>query len=295
MADLQQGDAIKETQNLIGKNDAAGKADAKSGVDLKNSPRKSAQSEIRTPPHSIEAEQGVLGCVLLEPQEGMPLCIQRLKLNEEVFYDVRHQVIYSTLIKMYDEKDVIDPVTVIQRLKDNKLLDTAGGVVYITSLPDATPSAANLDYYLTIVREKYILRKMIHTCTDVVSRIYNFSGDVEELMDDVETKVLRVSEERVEESLDSVKDLVKKAIEQIEHYHQNKGMFSGITTGFSELDKLTLGLQPGEMIVIAARPSVGKTSLAMNIAEHIAIDLRMPVGVFSLEMTAESLILRMIC
>ncbi len=290
MADLQQADVTKKTQDIIGKNDATNKV-----VDLKNSSRKSAQPDIRTPPHSIEAEQGVLGCVLLEPQEGMPLCIQRLKLNEEVFYDVRHQVIYSTLIKMYDEKDVIDPVTVVQRLKDNKLLDTAGGVVYVTSLSDATPSAANLDYYLTIVREKYILRKMIHTCTDVVSRIYNFSGDVEELMDDVETKVLRVSEERVEESLDSVKDLVKKAIEQIEHYHQNKGMFSGITTGFSELDKLTLGLQPGEMIVIAARPSVGKTSLAMNIAEHIAIDLRMPVGVFSLEMTAESLILRMIC
>ncbi len=296
MADLQQADAKnKALQDVIARSDSVGKAENKVGADLKYSPRKLVQSETRTPPHSIEAEQGVLGCVLLEPQECLPLCIQRLKLNEEIFYDVRHQVIYKTLIEMYDKKNVIDPVTVLQRLKDNKLLETAGGVVYVTSLPDATPSAANLDYYLTIVRKKYLLRKMIHTCTEAISNIYNFSGDVEELLDDVETKVLRVSEERVEESVDSVKDLVKKAIEQIEHYHQNKGMFSGITTGFSEFDKLTLGLQPGEMIVIAARPSVGKTSLAMNIAEHVAVDLKMPVGVFSLEMTSESLILRTIC
>ncbi|HON08649.1 MAG TPA: DnaB-like helicase N-terminal domain-containing protein [Verrucomicrobiota bacterium] len=284
MADLQQVDATKQTaQDVITGSTAVGRVENKGGADLKNSPRRTAQSEIRTPPHSIEAEQGVLGCILLEPQESLPLCIQRLKANENAFYDVRHRVIYEALLKMYEKKCVIDPVTVVQWLKDKNNLETAGGVVYITSLPDATPSAANLDYYLTIVRDKYFLRKMIYTCTDVISKIYDFSGDVEELLDNVETKVLMAGEERVEDTIDSVKDLVKKAIEQIEHYHQNKGMFSGILTGFSDLDKLTLGLQPGDMIVIAARPSVGKTSLAMNIVEHVAVDLQIPVGCSALK------------
>ncbi|MGC8743387.1 MAG: replicative DNA helicase [Verrucomicrobiia bacterium] len=274
---------------------AANSSGAKVGIDLKYTPRRTLTVEDRQPPSSVEAEQGALGCVLLGPQESMPVCIQKLKTNEEVFYDPRHQVIYKTLLEMYDKREPIDIVTLVQKLRDNKNLDAAGGMVYISSLADATPSVANLEYYLAIVKEKYLLRKMIRTCAEVISNIYSYSGDVEELLDDVESKVLRVSEERVEETVEPIKSLVLKSVAQIEQYFTNQGATDAIRTGFPDIDKLTLGLHPGDMIVIAARPSVGKTSLAMNIAEHVAVEEKQPVGVFSLEMTAESLVLRMIC
>src|SRR5947207_4532431 len=136
---------------------------------------------------------------------------------------------------------------------------------------------------------------MIKVCTEVVGRVYDFEGEVDALMDEVERDVLRISESRVQSQSNTIKDLVKKAIGTIEDYHSRKGALTGIGTGFIDLDKMTTGLHGGEMIVIAARPSVGKTSLAMNIAEYVAIDERLPVGIFSLEMTAESLILRMLC
>ena len=136
---------------------------------------------------------------------------------------------------------------------------------------------------------------MIGTCTDVVARVYEHEGEVDALLDEVERDILRISEARVEASTNTIKDLVHRAITTIEDYHQRQGMLTGVGTGFVDLDKMTSGLHPGEMVVIAARPSMGKTSLAMNIAEHVAIDLRLPVGVFSLEMTADSLVLRMLC
>ncbi len=157
------------------------------------------------------------------------------------------------------------------------------------------PSAANLSYYLETVKEKYFLRKMIHTCTDVVGKVYDYEGEVDALMDEVERDILRISESRVQQTSNNIKELVKRAINQIEDFHQRQGMLTGVGTGFTDLDKMTSGLHPGEMIVIAARPSMGKTSLAMNIAEHVAIDQKLPVGVFSLEMTSESLVLRMLC
>ena len=136
---------------------------------------------------------------------------------------------------------------------------------------------------------------MIHTCTDVVAKVYDFEGEVDMLMDEVERDILKISEARVVGENDTIKELVKKAITTIEEYHQRQGMLTGVPTGFTDLDKMTSGLHPGEMVVIAARPSMGKTSLAMNIAEHVAIDQKIPVGVFSLEMTSESLVLRMLC
>jgi replicative DNA helicase len=136
---------------------------------------------------------------------------------------------------------------------------------------------------------------MIHTCTDVVGRVYDYEGAVDSLMDEVERDILRISESRVQDSTSTIKDLVKKAINTIEDFHERQGVLTGVGTGFTDLDKMTSGFHAGEMVVIAARPSMGKTSLAMNIAEHVAIDLRLPVGVFSLEMTSESLVLRMLC
>jgi replicative DNA helicase len=268
--------------------------------DLRRAPRRKpavadAAKVDRLPPHSLEAEQGVLGCVLLSPNECMGEAIEKFKGGAEVFYDLRHQTIFTTLVQMYDSREAIDVITLQQRLKDKQLLDAVGGIAYLAGLPDVVPSSANLSYYMDIVQEKYLLRKMIHTCTEVVGRVYDFEGEVDMLMDEVERDILRISESRVQSQTTTIKDLVKKAINTIEDFHQRQGVLTGVGTGFTDLDKMTSGLHPGEMVVIAARPSMGKTSLAMNIAENAAIEQRLPVGVFSLEMTAESLVLRMLC
>jgi replicative DNA helicase len=267
--------------------------------DLKRAPRKRPAADVpkvdRLPPHSPEAEQGVLGCVLLSPNESMGECIGKFKGGAEVFYDLRHQTIFSTLAEMYDRQEAIDVITLQQQLKNKQLLEEVGGIAYLAALPDTVPSAANLSYYLDIVQEKYLLRKMIHTCTEVVGRVYDYEGEVDALMDEVERDILRISESRVQSQTTTIKDLVKKAISTIEDFHQRQGVLTGVGTGFTDLDRMTSGLHGGEMIVIAARPSMGKTSMAMNIAEHVAIEQRLPVGVFSLEMTSESLVLRMLC
>ncbi len=279
--------------------DSAGAA-----ADLKKTPssRRNRQSPIvnrqsvdRLPPHSIECEQGVLGCVLLSPNECMGECIEKLKDGKEVFYDLRHQTIFEELVAMFDTRSAIDVITLQQRLKDKQLLEQVGGIAYLAQLQDAVPSAANLSYYLDYVREKFLLRKMIATCTDVVGRVYDYEGEVDALMDEVERDILRVSESRVQSSVAGVKELVGKAIGTIENYFSRKGVLNGLATGFPDLDRLTDGLHDSEMIVIAARPSMGKTSIAMNIVEHVVLEQKLPAAVFSLEMSAEALVLRMLC
>src|ERR1043166_8229853 len=268
--------------------------------DLKRTPvRKAVLQDItkvdRLPPHSLDAEKAVLGCVMLSPNECMGECLTKLKSGSEVFYDPRHQVIFNEMADMFDKREPIDLITLMQRLKDKKFLDEVGGIAYLNSLDDIVPTAAHIVYYLNTVIYKWLLRKMVHVCTNVVSQVYEFEGDVESLMDEVERDVLRISESRVQGQTNTIKELVKGAINTIEDYHQRQGMLTGLSTGFTDLDKLTTGLHPAEMIVIAARPSMGKTSLAMNIAESVAIDQKLPVGVFSLEMSASSLVLRMLC
>ncbi|HWD92421.1 MAG TPA: replicative DNA helicase [Verrucomicrobiae bacterium] len=275
-------------------NEGAGAADLKRAKRVRRS-QTVGTSVDRLPPHAIDMEQGVLGCILISPNECMGECIEKLKSGGEVFYDLRHQTIFAALAEMYDSRQAIEVLTLQQRLKDKQLLEQVGGLAYLSSLPDKVPSAANLPYYLDVVKEKYLLRKMIHVCTDVVSRVYDHEGEVDALMDEVERDVLRISEARVQAHTNNIKELVKKAINQIEDFHQRQGMLTGVGTGFTDLDKMTSGFHPGEMIVIAARPSMGKTSLAMNIAEHVALEQKLPVGVFSLEMTSESLVLRMLC
>ena len=268
--------------------------------DLKKSRRRKAASHDtnradRLPPHSTEAEQGVLGCILLAPNDCLGQCIEKFKAGPEVFYDLRHQTIYEVVAAMYDKREPIDIIVLQQRLKDRGLLDQIGGIPYLNALQDSVPSAANLTYYLDIVEEKSLLRKMIHTCTDVVGRVYDFDGEVDSLLDEVERDILKMSESRSGGTIEPVKSLVNKAIGMVENYFNRQGTLGGLASGFAELDRMTDGMHGGEMIIIAARPSMGKTSLAMNIAESVVLNQKLPVGVFSLEMTAESLVLRMLC
>lgn len=273
---------------------------AGAGPDLKRARRRrghqlDASRADRLPPHSTEMEQGVLGCVLLSPNDCLAQCIEKLRSGTEVFYDLRHQTIYTELIAMHHESIPVDAITLQQRLKDKQLLDQIGGIPYLNSLQDAVPSAANLSYYLDIIHEKYVLRKVIQTCTDVVGRVYDYEGEVDLLMDEIEREMLSIRQFESRQKGVGVRELVHEAMASIEDISQNKGAIGGLSTGFPDLDKYTDGLHGGDMIVIAAFPSVGKTSLTMNIAEHVLLQQHKPVGVFSLEMTAVQLVTRFLC
>ena len=172
----------------------------------------------RVPLPLAEAEQGVLGSMLLSPRDTIAECIA--KINDEYFYVPAHQTIYSALAEMYDAREAIDIITLQQRLKNKQLLEEVGGISYLATLPDTVPSSANLSYYLDIVQEKYLLRKMIRTCTDVVSRVYDYEGEVDALMDEVERDILRISEARVESTAVTMKELVRQSITTIEQFHQ---------------------------------------------------------------------------
>ncbi|MDE2105157.1 MAG: replicative DNA helicase [Patescibacteria group bacterium] len=247
----------------------------------------------RLPPHAAEAEQGVLGCELMSPNDCIPEVITKLK-STEAFYDLRHQLIQAELNAMSNDNMPVDVITLQQRLKDKGILEQCGGIAYLSQLQDAVPSAANLTYYLEFVVEKYLMRRMVQTCTEAVGRIYDYEGDVYTLMDEVEKDILAISATAESGQQPTKNDFLHAAIENIETAQQSNGEPTGLTTGYPDLDNLTDGLHNSEMIVIAARPSMGKTSLAMNIVEHVALHLHLPVAVFSLEMSGESLIERML-
>lgn len=245
-------------------------------------------------PSSIEAEQGVLGCIFLSPMECMSECLAKLKSGPETFYDIKHQAIYKTLQEMFENKEAIDVITVQRHLKDKHQLESVGGIPYLASLPDTVPSAANLSSYLEVVREKHLLRKMLLHCYDFPNKVYEHCGEVDGLIEDFEQSAMSVSGMIVNTDEISIKELVKQRIDFYEECHQKGGGLLGISTGYPDLDRMIDGMKPAELIVLAARPSVGKTSLAMNIAENVAIDNKLPVGVFSLEMSREALVGRMI-
>jgi len=254
-----------------------------------------ANGHDRLPPYSPEAEQGVLGCVLESPMDSMVLCTAKLGEGGDAFYDLRHQTIYAALVEMFGRREAIDVITLQQRLKDKQLLEEIGGIPYLSSLQDAVPSAANLSYYLDIVLEKFLLRRMIQTCTDVVGRVYDCEGEVDELLDGAERDVLAVRARRSKRNRPGALELVGTAIERIEDKFNRKGAISGLSTGFPDLDMVTDGLCPGDLVVPAALPSIGKTSLCMNIVESVVLTGKFPAAVFSLEMTAEQLMVRMLC
>src|SRR6266403_2071269 len=257
------------------------------------SPTGSAQDIHRTPPHSIDAEQGVLGSMLISPRETIAECVE--KINEEYFYIPAHRTIYDVLVELWNAGQAIDLITFTQVLRDRNLLDSVGGAAFVTSLFTFVPTAANVQYYLDIVRDKYILRQIISAATESVRRAYEEQDEVDSLLDEVEQRIFAVGEDRFKGQMLSMKDQVMEAIESIEKLYERKGGITGISTGFVEFDRMTSGMHPAEMIVIAARPSMGKTALAMNIAEHVAMNVGKPVAVFSLEMSSQQLVQRILC
>ena len=269
---------------------------AGASADLKKARLQKASSTVnfisRLPPHSIEAEQGVLGCCLLSPNECTGECVENLKDGHTTFYDLRHQEIYQTLMGMFSLRIPVDVISLQQWLKDNGVLEQCGGIAYLSQLQDAVPSAANLSYYLDIVREKHLLRKMIRVCTDAVGRIYDYEGDVQGLLDAVERDILAVRP--VQNNSEDILELVGQAIQKIEHKISAPDAMTGLSTGLTDLDRLTDGMHAGEMITVAALPSRGKSCLAANILVHNALQ-GIPGAIFTAEMKPVQLVVRSIC
>lgn len=248
----------------------------------------------RLPPHSHEAEQAILGAILLSPNAVMPLLISKITCDE-MFYDLRHQMIYGICVQMHDSAETIDLVMLREWLVFQDKLEAIGGVEYLSALMSACPSAAGVESYVEVLDDHYRQRKLIQVCTQTVSSVYDHADETNALVEYTAQELMDLGQRSVQVEEQPMAELVQQAIHDIEQAHSNQGTLTGIPTGFVDFDRLTCGLQAGDMIIIAARPSLGKTSLSMNIVEHVAVDLGLPVGVFSLEMTRRSLVTRMLC
>ncbi len=253
-----------------------------------------AQELKRLLPQSKDAELGVLGSILLSPREVMGECVEK-KITPEHFYTPAHGIIYEILQELYDASKPIDFIILTQILRDRGLLDQVGGAAFVTSLFTFVPTAANASYYIDILKEKYTLRQIILTCNEFAQRSYEEQENVDAFLDQVETKIFSIAQSRLGERTFRIKDSVMEALESIEKLYERRGQISGISTGFRDIDQMTDGLHGSEMIVIAARPSMGKTAFAMNIVEHVALDLKLPVAVFSLEMSSQQIVQRLLC
>ena len=253
----------------------------------------------RLPPYSEEAEQGVLGSILLDANRIMDLCIEQ-QLVPESFYVPGHRVIYSALLDMSKGGSAIDVLTVADRIRSAGNIDRIGGAVTLERLVDATPTSAHAEYYIDIVRQKHLLRCIIQCARQTEASCYGSEESADVVLGKAEQAFLDVTEQQ-HGTMVSWKDAVKNTMESVDHILHTKRGLHGLSTGFLNLDRKLQGMKPGEMIVLAARPSMGKTSLAMNIAENVALGKndpehsQRPVGIFSLEMAHEALVLRMLC
>ncbi len=254
-------------------------------------------SDYRVPPQDLEAEQSVLGAMMLS-QEAIRLVIPICKAED--FYREANRKLYQAIVALDDRKEPVDIITLSNELKRMGEFETIGGVSALTSLIERVPTAANAEYYANIVKEKSSSRKLIAAATQVVSDAYEDSMPVKELLDNAEHRIFEATELRESKDFSSIKDLIGNSYEYVNNLSDQKMHITGVPTGFYDLDDLTAGLQPAEMIVVGARPSMGKTSLALNIAQHACMGTnqlkkKIPVGFFSIEMTAKQLALRLLC
>ncbi|WP_100332672.1 replicative DNA helicase [Bacillus xiapuensis] len=246
----------------------------------------------RIPPQSIEAEQAVLGAIFLEPSA---LTVASEILIPEDFYRSAHQKIYNTMLKLNDHGEAVDVVTVTEELAAVKELEDVGGVSYLTELAESTPTAANIEYYARIVEEKSLLRRLIRTATHIAQEGYSREDEVDALLSEAEKSIMEVAQRKNTSAFHTIKDVLVRTYDNIELLHNRKGDVTGIPTGFAELDRMTAGFQRNDLIIVAARPSVGKTAFALNIAQNVATKTNENVAIFSLEMGAEQLVMRMLC
>ena len=246
----------------------------------------------RLPPQSLEAEVSVLGGILLE-NEALSRVLEVIREGD--FYRESHRKIFSAILELFERNEPADLITLSEVLKKRAAFEEVGGIEYLNSLVNSVPTAANISYYAKIVKEKSILRKLINRATEIVSQGYGDAGNVDDFLDRAEHSIFEISEDRVRPSFYPIKEIIKSSFKTIEKLYEKRQLITGVPTGFSRLDELTSGLQPSDLIIVAGRPSMGKTAFALNIAQHAAIEARVPTAVFSLEMAKEQLALRMLC
>lgn len=246
----------------------------------------------KVPPHNLDAEAALLGSMLID-HSVIPQAIEML--DEGAFYKDSHRSIYAALIRLFDENKGVDLVTIIEELKAKGLLDSVGGPSYLTSLASGVPTSANFIHYANIVKQKKMLRNLISAATQIVTSAYDPSQDVESVVDKAEQLIFDVSQKKVSNKFSVLRDVIKSSIETIDSLYQRKENITGLATGFRDLDIMTAGLQPSDLIIVAGRPSMGKSALASCMVEHIGVVEKKAVAFFSLEMSKEQLVQRMLC
>jgi replicative DNA helicase len=251
-----------------------------------------APSPHKLPPQNIDAEQSILGGILIEND-----AINKVTeiVTPDDFYRDAHRKIYSALLNLTERDEPSDLVTLTNELRKLNQLDSIGGASYLASLIDSVPTAANIEYYAKIVKEKAILRKLIQTSTEIITQSYEDRGDVETFVDEAERAIFEISERRVKPSFYPIRDIVKQSFKTIERLFERKELVTGVPSGFKELDQKTAGFQPSDLIIVAGRPSMGKTAFCLNVAQYAAIEKKIPIAIFSLEMSKEQLVIRMLC
>jgi replicative DNA helicase len=249
-------------------------------------------SSHKLPPQNIEAEQSILGGILIENDS-----INKVMeiLGEDDFYRDAHRKIFNALVNLSEKDEPADLITVTHELRKTNHLDSVGGASYIASLIDSVPTAANIEYYAKIVKEKATLRKLIQASTEIITQSYQDRGDVEAFLDEAEHAIFQISENKVKPSFYSIRDIVKSSFKTLEKLYEKRELITGVPSGFKELDQRTAGFQPSDLIIVAGRPSMGKTALCLNVAQYAAIEKKVPIAIFSLEMSKEQLVIRMLC
>ncbi|PRX31826.1 replicative DNA helicase [Orenia metallireducens] len=246
----------------------------------------------RVPPNSIDAEKSTLGSMLLD-RDAIAKVIEILKPKD--FYREAHTIIFNAINRLFDKGEPVDLVTVSEELNETGHLEAVGGASYITSLVNSVPTAANVEHYAKIVEEKAILRRLIKTADQIAQLGYKGDQEIDNILDQSEQLVFNLSQRRTVQTFDGIKDILMDTFDNLEKLYNNKGDVTGIATGFRDLDKMTSGLQPSDLFILAARPSMGKTALALNIAQHAAVNEKKSVAIFSLEMSKSQLVQRMLC
>ncbi len=246
---------------------------------------------MRIPPHSVEAEQSVLGSILLA-KEAM-ISVSETLVPED-FYKEAHKVIYESMLKLYNSQSEIDLITLTDELRDQGYLDDIGGIAYITSLSTVVPTTSNIKYYVNIVKEKSISRQLISAANDIINLGYDGSAKVEYVLENAEKKIFDISQERATNDFQPINQVISEALSMLEKLYEEKNDVTGLTTGFRDLNKKINGLQRSDLLLIAARPAMGKTAFALNLVQNAALKGDASVAVFSLEMSKEQLVQRMI-
>src|SRR3989344_8236460 len=251
-----------------------------------------AERVNKLPPQNLEAEQSVLGCLLIDKEAIIKVADI---LKPEDFYKEAHGTIFEAILDLYEKHEPIDLLSLANRLRDKNQLEMVGGQAYVASLANTVPTASHVVSYAQIVQKKATLRRLLHAASDITELGYKEDDEVDSILDDAEQKLFQISQKYLKQNFVPIKSVLTEAFDRIDELHKQSGKLRGLPTGFTDLDNILAGLQKSDLVILAARPSVGKTSLGLDIARQVATREKVPVGLFSLEMSKEQLIDRLLC